>query len=315
MVDQLSLPEGIEDLTFVQLRTFVCAARSGSFARTAERLHITQPAVSEQIKALETTLRKSLFLRRKGTTPTLTNDGQQALDAIETVLSQISGLFDPPTTNLDRLTLRISAGPMVRELCLRPLMAKIYRAHPEIEIELHPMLMSADALRMVDGGELDLAIHDAPEGADATSPDHATFVLPLALIAQPGTQDRLSRGDCTLDDFQFIFPTERNRATEKWAHKCLHNLNLKPKHPPHFIDYTDVIVKLVQSGPSIGYLMADAVRADIDAGRVESLDQAPAPMHRYVSLSRHAPPVAREIENMLCKALAGCSAKANLTAA
>lgn len=308
MPDQLSLPEGIEDLTFVQLRTFVCAARSGSFARTAEKLHITQPAVSEQIKALETTLGKSLFLRRKGTTPTLTNEGQQALDAIEAVLDQIGGLFDPPTSSLDRLTLRISAGPMVRELCLRPLLAKIYREHPEIDIELHPMVMAADAHRMVDSGELDLAIHDVPESADAASAHHATFILPLALIAQPGTQDRLTRRDCTMDDFQFVFPTERNRATEKWAYRCLHSLNLKPKHPPHFIDYTDVIVKLVQSGPSIGYLMAEAVRADIDAGHVELLDHRPAPMHRYVSLSRHAPPVAREINDMLCEALAGCSA-------
>ncbi len=187
-------------------------------------------------------------------------------------------------------------------------MAKIYRDYPEIEIELHPMLMAADASRMIEGGELDLAIHDVPEGTDTASPDHGTFILPLALIAQPGTQDRLHKGECILDDFQFIFPTERSRATEQWAHKCLHNLHLKPKHPPHFIDFTDVIVKLVQSGPSIGYLMADTVRADLDAGRVELLDHAPAPMRRYVSLSRHAPPVAREIKNMLCEALAHCSA-------
>jgi len=308
MPEQLSLPEGIEDLTFVQLRTFVYTTRSGSFARTAEKLHITQPAVSEQIKALETTLGKSLFLRRKGTTPTLTNEGQQALDAIEAVLDKIGGLFDPPTSSLARLTLRISAGPMVRELCLRPLLAKIYRDHPEIDIELHPMMMAADALRMVESGEIDLAIHDVPESVEADSPGRAAYILPLALVAQPGTQDRLSRDDCTLDDFQFIFPTERNRATEKWAYRCLNSLNLKPKHPPHFIDYTDVIVKLVQSGPSIGYLMADTVKAEIDAGRVELLDHRPAPMHRYVSLSRHAPPVAREINSMLCEALAGCSA-------
>lgn len=308
MPDQLSLPVGIEDLTFVQLRTFVCAARSGSFAKTAEKLHITQPAVSEQIKALETTLRKPLFLRRKGTTPTLTSEGQLALEAIEAVLKEIGGLFDPPTSSPDRLTLRISVGPMVRELCLRPLLAQIYRDHPEIEIEIHPMLMTADARRIVDAGELDLAIHGVPDDPDARCTDQNIFILPLALIAQPGTQDHLSRGACSLDDFQFIFPTERNRATEKWAHRCLHNLGLKPKYPPHFIDYTDVIVKLVQSGPSIGYLMADAVKADIEAGRVELLEHRPAPMQRYVSLSRHAPPVAREINNMLCEALARCSA-------
>lgn len=308
MSDLLSLPAGIEDVTFVQLRTFVCAARSGSFVRTAERLQITQPAVSEQIKALEDTLHKSLFLRRKGTTPILTEDGQKALDAIELVLGKVSGLFDLPLPNLDRVKLRISVGPMVRELFFRPLMAKIYRDHPEIEIELHPMLMSADALRMIESGEVDLAIHDAPDDADPASLDHPTFVLPLALIAQPGTQGRLSRGECSLDDFQFIFPALRNRGSEKWARRCLKSLNLKSKHPPQFIEYTDVIIKLVQSGPSIGYLALDAVRQEIEAEQVELLDLAPPPMRRYVSRSLHAPTVAREIENLLCEALTVCSA-------
>ncbi len=308
MIDQLSLPEGIQDLTFGQLRTFVCAARSGSFVRTAEKLQITQPAVSEQIKALEETLRKPLFLRRKGTTPLLTDEGQQALDAIELVLGTVSRLFDHPAPNLDVVRIRISVGPMVRELCFRPLMAKIYRDYPEIQIELHPMLMSTDALRMLERGDLDLAVHDAPGDTDSALVDHHTFVLPFALIAPPGTQDRLSSGECSLDNFQFIFPVRRDRGSERWAHRCLKSLKTKPRYPPQFIEYTDVIAKLVQSGPSIGYLMADAMRSEIEAGRVELLDLSPLPMRRYVSRSLHAPPVAREIEKMICEALAVRSA-------
>lgn len=61
-----SLLRVVEDVTFAQLRTFACAAGSGGFAKAAEQLDISQPAVSEQIKMLEGRLGHDLFERRRG---------------------------------------------------------------------------------------------------------------------------------------------------------------------------------------------------------------------------------------------------------
>ena len=49
-----------------QLRAFVTAARLGNLTRTAEVLHLTQPAITAQIKALEEELGVALFDRRPG---------------------------------------------------------------------------------------------------------------------------------------------------------------------------------------------------------------------------------------------------------
>lgn len=49
-----------------QLRAFATAARLGNLTRTAEALHLTQPAITAQIKALEEDLGVSLFERRPG---------------------------------------------------------------------------------------------------------------------------------------------------------------------------------------------------------------------------------------------------------
>ncbi len=49
-----------------QLRAFATAARLGNLTRTAEALHLTQPAITAQIKALEEELGVALFERRPG---------------------------------------------------------------------------------------------------------------------------------------------------------------------------------------------------------------------------------------------------------
>ena len=58
----------------VQLECFLAVADNLSFARAAEQLHITQPAVTHQISSLENELNVKLF-RRTTRTVALTNDG------------------------------------------------------------------------------------------------------------------------------------------------------------------------------------------------------------------------------------------------
>ncbi len=72
------------DLT--QLRAFITVAREGNLTRAAERLHVTQPAVSLQLKSLQQTLVVQLFTR----TPaglTLTADGAKLLPLAEKVVA------------------------------------------------------------------------------------------------------------------------------------------------------------------------------------------------------------------------------------
>ena len=69
-----------------QLRAFATAARLGSLTRTAEALHLTQPAITAQIKALEEDLGVSLFDRRPGGIA-LTRAGELLLQDAEQILT------------------------------------------------------------------------------------------------------------------------------------------------------------------------------------------------------------------------------------
>ncbi|WP_091569231.1 LysR family transcriptional regulator [Oryzisolibacter propanilivorax] len=69
-----------------QLRAFVTAAKLGNLTRTAEALHVTQPAITAQIKALEEELGVALFDRRPGRIQ-LTRAGEVLLPDAEQVLT------------------------------------------------------------------------------------------------------------------------------------------------------------------------------------------------------------------------------------
>lgn len=75
-----------------QLRAFVTVAKIGQLTRAAEALHITQPAVTGQIKALEEELGVSLFDRRPGRIA-LTRAGERLLPEAEKVLAAAGALI------------------------------------------------------------------------------------------------------------------------------------------------------------------------------------------------------------------------------
>src|SRR4051794_10662494 len=74
-----------------QLRTFVTVADSGHITRAAEKLHLSQPAVSAHVKALEEELGVRLFDRNPGGM-LLTRAGGQLRDRAEKVLAEVEHL-------------------------------------------------------------------------------------------------------------------------------------------------------------------------------------------------------------------------------
>ena len=65
----------MEWLNYHHLRYFWTAAKEGSLAAAAEKLHVSQPSISEQVRELENALGEKLF-RREGRNNKLTETGQ-----------------------------------------------------------------------------------------------------------------------------------------------------------------------------------------------------------------------------------------------
>jgi LysR family glycine cleavage system transcriptional activator len=135
------------------LRAFEAAARHLSFTKAAEELHVTQAAISHQVKALEEQLGLQLF-RRLNRRLLLTDPGQAYLSAL-------TGAFDAIAEATERLaaahsggSLRVSTLPSMAAKWLLPRLSRFRERHPDIDVLVSATHGLADFRR----DDVDLAI-------------------------------------------------------------------------------------------------------------------------------------------------------------
>ena len=94
------------------LRAFEAAARHASFTHAAEELHVTQAAVSHQVKALEERLGVALFVRRPR--------GLEITSEGEALLPDLRDAFDRMTNALERVGRKANSGTLNVSLTAGP---------------------------------------------------------------------------------------------------------------------------------------------------------------------------------------------------
>ena len=151
--------------TLRQLRSFVSVAQAGSFTRAAGALHISQPALSVQIRELENNFGVKLF-ERTSRTVQLTPAGRD----LAPVFKKLLGEFDAAMETVQkqaatrRETIRIACVPSLATTVLPELISDYRRRHPLIEVVLKDVVWKR-VLGMVRAEEVDFGIapHDQEE--------------------------------------------------------------------------------------------------------------------------------------------------------
>jgi DNA-binding transcriptional LysR family regulator len=139
----------------LSLKAFVLVAREGSVSKAAEQLHLTQPAVSLQLKGLQERLALQLFAR-SGRGLVLTRDGVALLPQAEKVLSALQDFWQSASSLQSTLrgTLRIGTILDPEFTRLGAFLKELVESAPQIETELSQH-MSGDVLAQVQQGLLD----------------------------------------------------------------------------------------------------------------------------------------------------------------
>src|SRR6266404_3092584 len=127
------------------LQSFIAVAKLGHLTRAAETLHLSQPALSGQIKALEENLGVTLF-ERSSSGMSLTTSGRRLLEDAQRVSGLTTGTIKIGTV-LDPSILQVGE-----------LLALAFERHPQLDLELHQVL-SSDALVGVRNGTLDASFY------------------------------------------------------------------------------------------------------------------------------------------------------------
>ncbi len=120
------------------LRVFEAAARTGSFARAAERLAMSPPAVSQQIRALEAHLGRPLFNRAPAGV-TLTDAGRSLLAVVGDALGRMEMAAEAISTP-ERPPVVIGVSLMFSIGWLAPRLPEFLTRHPDINVRMHSMV-------------------------------------------------------------------------------------------------------------------------------------------------------------------------------
>jgi LysR family transcriptional regulator, glycine cleavage system transcriptional activator len=139
--------------TLTGLVAFESAGRHSNFSRAAEELHVTQAAVSRQIRALEEQLGLTLFTRLHRSVA-LTDDGERLHRAVSHGFDHIADAITQMRHLHASAQVNVGANHAVAFYWLRPRLAAFQEAHPEVRLGV----FAADTDAPFGEGELDIAI-------------------------------------------------------------------------------------------------------------------------------------------------------------
>lgn len=172
------------NLTFRQLRVFAEVARLGSSQAAAAALHITPPAVSMQIKELESQLSLTLF-NREGRGLSLSTAGEYFLVHARRLLAAHKDAEDAMARfiKLDRGILTLGIVSTAKHF-VPQLLARFHEEHPGIELRLRVAHNREKLVTLMQSGEVDLTVMGRPPREIATRAE-AFAAHPLVFVAAP----------------------------------------------------------------------------------------------------------------------------------
>ncbi|MFM0244193.1 LysR family transcriptional regulator [Paraburkholderia sediminicola] len=254
------------DLTL--LRAFVTVAREGNLTRAAVQLHLTQPAVSLQIKHLQETLGVTLFTRTSHGL-SLTRDGQALLPHAERALAAASDVQRAAAALRHEVRGRLRIGTILDPAFLRlgGFLKQLVETWPHIETALRHG-MSGWVLEQVRAGELDVGYYIGLPSDDDTR-DVATFhALTLThfqyrVLAPAGWKDRVkgARDWRSLAALPWIW-TPPASAHNRLLSRCFDEAGVKPVKVAE-VDQEPSMLDLVKSG--VGLTLARDATAIAEA--------------------------------------------------
>lgn len=147
-----------KEISLPQLRGFCEIARRGSFAGAAAALHLSRPAVWQQVRALERELGASL-VQRRGRKAELTEDGLALLDIVAPVIAGVDAIgtafLDRRNQLVRRLVVVATASLLAAEL--NGPLREFSSRYPHVHLSLMDR-PSLEGIALLDKGEADLAV-------------------------------------------------------------------------------------------------------------------------------------------------------------
>lgn len=265
-----------------KLEVLMAVMDTGSFSAAAEKVLLTQSAVSQHIADLEATLGTDLFTRgRRGVSPT--SAGEVLADYARCILSLVQEAEQTISHSTSGKQLRLGGTPGVSGYVLPEWLQSFRQLHPQLSITLSTEVTATIAARILNGA-FDLGFVEG----DVTSHPHLEVVILEAIpqVIVVGVQHpwfgRAKIHLKALADEAFIMRPSASH-TRQWIDQFLQQHALTP-HVAAELDSIDAIKQAVIAGMGITILPAYVIQNEQQLGLLHTLYVVDAELERSIKV-------------------------------
>ncbi|CAM5797665.1 MULTISPECIES: LysR family transcriptional regulator [Brevibacillus] len=272
-----------------QLLVFVTVAEKESFSRAAEQLHMTQPAVSQHIQALEREFgtrlleRSNKYVRLNKAGEIVYHHAKEILGLHTRMRDLVDDLMNTPSGNLI-----IGASYTFGEYVLPHVVARLRDRYPKIKptITIHN---TKEIVELIAGRQLDAGIVEGECRHEKLSIEpFADDEMQIIVSSSHRLAKKVKVTVEELEEETWIV-REEGSGTREAAEKMFARLGLSPANLMEF-GSTQIIKESVEAGTGVSLLSSWAIRKELTLGSLSTVKLSETPIMRKFSLVTQANP-------------------------
>ena len=267
-------------------KVFYTVAKCGSLTRAAEELYISQPAVSQSIKQLESQLGVSLFNRTHRGMELSAQGGKVIFHKIEEALA----LFNEAQVMLSQIngsatgTIRIGASDTIFEYVLAEKIVEFHEKYPAVKIELVSEY-SPQTLEELKNGEIDVAFVNLPIQLDEALVLHGNF-KPLTDVFIVGEKyAQLAEAQMSLSELKKypLITLNKDTVATKSLNRFLSSVGISLNSSIEIGSF-ELMKRLVAQGMGVGVMPKEYAEKELSDGSLKIVQTEPALSARSVGM-------------------------------
>ena len=259
---------GRSSLENFRLTVFRAVAGQRSFRRAAEELYLTQPAVTQQIKALEAEVGAPLF-DRSGREVALTaagevllryaGEGNELLLRAEAELAALAGRVSGP--------LRLAVSTTIAQYVLPPMLGRFLRLHPAVELRMVSANTEGVAAAVL-AGAVDLGLVEGP--VHRTELRLEAWLRDELVLVAASDHAWAGLGAIAAEELRGVplLLRERGSGTREIVDAALEGVGLPAKDlvVAMELNSTEALLACVEAGLGVGFYSRAAIRRQVRLG-------------------------------------------------
>lgn len=290
-------------ITIRQLQIIEAIVQTHSYSLAAERLYMTQPAISMQMKQLEHNIGVKLF-ERQGKRIVLSSAAQDIYPQIQRLISGYDGLIQDihAAKDLHKGRIKVSATTTANHL-ITQMIAQFAKINKNITVALK-ITNRRDLVQQLQNFEPDIVLMgEPPEKLDLLS----ERLIPNSLVVIADPEHKLAGVKniplAKISDEDLVL-RESGSGTRGTIEKHFEDKNIDFKSSLE-LGSNEAIKHAVSAGLGIGVVSLHSILLELEANKLVILDVADFPINRYWHIvkrkGKHLHPAAKEFQDFILK--------------